>query len=246
MDRSLVKMSAAVVSPGTFVRLQSSQIKEHYTIRQKVHQGATSSLRRLTHKLTGADRILKTVHKRGLRTAGEHEQLLKQFNLLRSLDHPNILKMYEYFEDDKNYYFVAEYCVGGDLFSKITEQGLMTEAAAAEYLREILSVLTYLHGKGYMHKDLKPDSFMLDSTSDRAMLKLIDLSSAASIEPGAHLTEAFGTAYYIAPEVLDKPPRYDSKADIWSAYDACWGYCPYNVNRAPSGHGNTSAEGARR
>lgn len=225
-------MTQLPITAGAFVRLQGSQLKEHYTIREKIHIGAVSSIRRLTCKLTGDERVLKVVHKRALRTATQHENLLKQFNLIKSLDHPNILKMYEYFEDDKNYYFVAEYCSGGDLFTRITRNGCLNESVAAEFLRQILSLLTYLHGRGIVHRDLKPEHFFLDSNSQHSILKLAEFNTAITIRPGQQLAELYGTAYYMAPEMLLDVPSYDCKIDVWSAgvilYILLSGIPPFN------------------
>lgn len=225
-------MTTLKITPGTFVRLQGTQLKEHYRIRNKIHQGTFSSIRLVTSKLTNENRVVKTVHKRALRTPLHHEKLLKQFNLMKMLDHPNIIKMYEYFEDDTNYYFIAEHCSGGDLFSRIAEQGIISESAAAEFMRQILSVLSYLHNKGIVHRDLKPENFLLCSGTDFELLKLAELSSATELEPGQTLHEEVGGVYYTAPEMLLEPPAYDFKADVWSAavilYVMLSGIPPFN------------------
>ena len=76
------------------------------------------------------------------------EQIIGEIEILKSLDHPNILKLYECYEDEKNYYLISEYCSGGELFNKITTAGRFpNEQLIAKYLKQILSGLSYLHSK---------------------------------------------------------------------------------------------------
>ena len=100
---------------------------------------------------------------------------------------------------------------------------------AAEYMRQILSVLVYCHERHVVHRDLKPENFLLNTNTNDAIIKVIDFGTARFYEPGVPLREKFGTPYYIAPEVLKR--SYNEKCDVWSAgvnmYILLCGYPPF-------------------
>lgn len=116
------------------------------------------------------------------------------------LDHPNVIKVYEFYQDRKNYYLVTELCAGGELFDQIQSQGALSEAKAAEYMGQILSVVSYCRDRGIVHRDLKPDNFLLDSVSDSAMIKVADFGTGKIIQETTE--ELVGTPYYMAPEIF--------------------------------------------
>jgi calcium-dependent protein kinase len=140
---------------------------------------------------------------------------LTEIQILKQLDHPNILKIYEFYQDKKNYYIIIELCTGGELFDKIIDQGSFTEKEASAVMKQLLGAVLYANTKTIAHRDLKPENILLDITSDGGYnIKVIDWGTAKTYEPGSKMTEKFGTAYYIAPEVLKQ--KYDEKCDIWS------------------------------
>jgi len=93
---------------------------------------------------------------------------------MRELDHPNIIKLFETFEDSKFVYLVMELCEGGELFDKIIEKGSFTESQARNYFRQMISAVNYIHSKRICHRDLKPENFLLLDKSDNSPLKMID------------------------------------------------------------------------
>ena len=142
---------------------------------------------------------------------------LKQFQdemaILRQLDHPNILKLYEVFEDNRKFFLVTEYCKGGELFDEITNEGSFTEQKAAAYIEQVLRAISYCHGLGIVHRDLKPENLLIDKDQNN-ILKLIDFGTAVTYLKGGKLEGVHGTSYYIAPEVLKSV--YDERCDVWS------------------------------
>ena len=200
------------VSGGDFVTEKKGKLRDSYRIGNKLGDGAFGSVRKITHRVTGELRAVKTIHKKSLRSDEELETLFNEVSVLRNLDHPNILKLYEFYQDEKNFYLITELCNGGELFDRIISHGSFSEAMAANYMKQILSVVLYCHERHISHRDLKPENFLLDTSAEDANLKVIDFGTAQFFTPGNPMTAKFGTPYYIAPEVLKC--HYDEKCDI--------------------------------
>jgi calcium-dependent protein kinase len=96
---------------------------------------------------------------------------------MQKLDHPNILKVYEMFEDSKNFYIIEEFISGGELFGKVVDRGGLPEAEASYIMKQLLSCLTYCHKHGVMHRDLKPENIMVDMAQGYTLIKVIDWGS---------------------------------------------------------------------
>jgi calcium-dependent protein kinase len=222
-------METLKVTGGDFVTEKKGKLRDSYRIGNKLGDGAFGSVRKITHRVTGEVRAVKTIHKKNLRSEEERQTFFNEVSVLRALDHPNILKLYEFYQDEKNFYLITELCNGGELFDRIISHGSFSEAVAANYMQQILSVITYCHDRNIVHRDLKPENFLLDTTSEEANLKVIDFGTSQFFVHGTPLTAKFGTPYYIAPEVLRC--HYDEKCDVWSAgvnmYVLLCGYPPF-------------------
>ena len=208
-------MESLRISGGEFVTEKRGKLRDTYRIGKKLGEGAFGSVRKITHRVTGETRAVKTIHKKNLRSEEERQTFFNEVSVLRAIDHPNVLKLYEFYQDDKNYYLITEFCSGGELFDRIINSGHFSEALAARYMKQILSVVCYCHERNIVHRDLKPENFLLDTTEEDANLKVIDFGTAQFFTHGVHMTQKFGTPYYIAPEVLRK--NYNHLCDIWSA-----------------------------
>ena len=132
------------------------------------------------------------------------ESLHNELHILRGIDHPNILKLFEYFEDDKRYYIVTDYCKGGDLFDEISNRGRFNEEDASIIIKGILSCINYLHSPevGIVHRNVKPENLLLESAGSLDQIKLIDFGASIFFDGKTALSEIIGTPYYIAPEIL--------------------------------------------
>jgi calcium-dependent protein kinase len=156
------------------------------------------------------------------------EAIQEEVQILTKLDHPNIVKYYETYIDEKYIYLVMEYIGGGELFEKIAQQKnqVFSEPMAAEYMKKLFGALNHMHAQGVVHRDIKPENIMLSKEDE---LKLIDFGLSKRQQGNKKLKTIAGTPYYMAPEVLDG--QYDSKCDCWSLgvllYVFMSGYLPF-------------------
>lgn len=214
------KISAAAnlkISASNFVRVQMGGISSDYVIQEVLGQGGFAVVNKCIHLPTGQVRAVKIVHKSGLSyDQTDTKYRLREIKVLRSLDHPNIMRCYELFEDRARFYIVMEYCQGGELFDAIARRRTLTEAAAAKVMFQLLSCMAYCHEKKVIHRDLKPENILLEDSEGDWSVKIADFGSSAFIDPYGKLTGCFGSAYYVAPEVVDGE-SYNEKCDCWSA-----------------------------
>lgn len=165
------------------------------------------------HRESAAQRAVKVLRKSHM-DDDEKRMLFNEINILKEIDHPNIVKMYEFFEDEKRYYLVTEICKGGELFDEVLRLGHFTERDAAVLIKQVLSCVNYCHKNNIVHRDLKPENILLEPSKEFDQIKIIDFGTSLVYDPEKPLEEKLGTPYYIAPEVLNK--NYNSKCDIWS------------------------------
>ena len=135
-----------------------------------------------------------------------------ELKILRKLDHPNILKVYDLFQDENYFYLITEYCSGGDI-------------------KQPLSALLHMHQLKIVYRDLKPENLLLEHDSKNSPIKVIDFVTCRHFEQNK-MQEMIGTPFYIAPEVLDG--NYDEKCDVGSfgivLYILLCGYPPFTGN----------------
>lgn len=144
----------------------------------------------------------------------DYEAFQNEISILRSLDHPNIIKLFETWETDRICFLVTELCEGGELFYHITKKKHLTEAQSSSIMKQSFYALCYLHKNRICHRDIKPENFLLYKEDDDSHIKLIDFGLAKRVEPNEIMNKPNGTPYYIAPEVLKG--SYTTQCDIWS------------------------------
>ena len=134
--------------------------------------------------------------------------------------HDNIVGLVDTYEDHKAIHLVEELCAGGELFDAVVAQGHYTEQDASRSIRTILEVIKHCHELGVIHRDLKPENFLLSAKDNKTNIKATDFGLSTFYKEGDRFKELVGSAYYVAPEVLNKD--YDEKADVWSAGVICF------------------------
>ena len=149
----------------------------------------------------------------------EDTELKNEITILKSLSHPNIVKIYEFFDTTLYYYLVTEYCKKGELFSYITN--VYNERQLSILFYQVFSGLCYLHEKKIIHRDLKLENIMISETEKDIVtaeeyfwIKIIDFGTAKIFHKNKKEKVIIGSSYYIAPEVLKQ--KYNEKCDTWS------------------------------
>eukprot|EP00929_Paragymnodinium_shiwhaense_P111430 TRINITY_DN7946_c0_g1_i1.p1 TRINITY_DN7946_c0_g1~~TRINITY_DN7946_c0_g1_i1.p1 ORF type:complete len:549 (+),score=160.44 TRINITY_DN7946_c0_g1_i1:99-1745(+) len=208
-------------------KVGGSALTDKYVLdKEQMGEGSYGSVCKGTHRFTQAVRAVKTMKKVRLK---DTQQFHGEIEIMTKLDHPNIVRLYETFEDAKSIYLVMELCVGGELFDRISDQGAFTEKDCAVIMKQILAGVFYCHKMTICHRDLKPENFLFLSSAKDSPLKIIDFGLAKHFEADKLMLTKVGTPYYVAPQVLHG--GYDEKCDIWSCgvimYILLCGYPPF-------------------
>ena len=163
---------------------------------------------------TSTKYAVKSVLKKKVK--GDFAMLKTEIEMLQSADHPNIIKLYETYEDEKYLHLVMELCTGGDLFDYVISKRHLCEEEVVNIMKKLLSAINYLHTLKICHRDLKPENFLFTTTEPNAELKISDfgLSSKFGGQNGDMMYSMVGTPYYVAPEVIKG--TYGKECDIWS------------------------------
>lgn len=152
-----------------------------------------------------------------LKILKKNEENLKYFerelNIMKTIDHPNIIKFCEIYVSKKNFYIVMEHCAGQSLRQYLKKKKYFSERETKSYFFQICQALNYLHNIGIAHRDLKLENFLF-KTKKKKILKIIDFGLAKDFKNNS-LKSYIGTPYYVSPEIVSGKP-YNEKCDEWS------------------------------
>ena len=199
------------ISKKNFVHLVRGNLTEYYTVVKKIGDGGFGLVKLAVQKTTNVKRAIKSIT---LTPSMDSGKLMDEVNILKNLDHPNIVKVFEVIQDSRYLNIVMEYCSGGELFDKIKGTNGFSENIAAKYMLDIVSAVKYCHSVQIVHRDLKPENILFENFTNDARLKIIDFGTSQYFKPRERMRKFIGTSYYIAPEVINK--NYDQKCDVWS------------------------------
>ena len=219
------------IGTSNLIKYESDSVKNHYKVISKIGSGSFGKVYKVIHLASGQHRAMKMLKKDSVNYQDDDKQFLKEIEILSKIDHPNIIKIYEYFTNEMNYFIITELCEGGELIDQIYKVGKFSEYQAAKIMQQIFSSVFYIHSKNIVHRDLKPENILFESNQDDDIfIKLIDFGTCNYFDKKTKLTYKTGTPYYIAPEVLNK--SYTNKCDIWSCgvimYILLAGVPPFN------------------
>ncbi|KAL8269986.1 hypothetical protein Esti_006086 [Eimeria stiedai] len=218
---------------SAFILANTGPISDYYVVDRTIGRGTWGEVKLVIDRQTKARRAAKKIPKCYIEDV---ERFRQEIDIMKSLDHPNIVRLFETFEDLTDFYLVMEYCSGGELFDRLIDSGVLTESLACTIMKQILAAVAYCHMHRVAHRDLKPENFLFLTDQPNSPMKLIDFGLAARFKPGSPMRTRAGTPYYVSPQVLEG--RYGPECDVWSAgvmmYILLCGYPPFN---APSDRG---------
>ena len=144
--------------------------------------------------------------KKTTKKPSEEREIMNEIKILKTLDHPKIMKIIDFFSTSSEFYLITEYCPLGELFNEIQKVGKFEEGPASFIMNQIFRAVSYCHGMNVIHRDLKPENIMITAREANKCLqvKIIDFGTAKTFEKGQPENRYVGSSYYVAPEVIQR------------------------------------------
>ncbi|OMJ78199.1 hypothetical protein SteCoe_22045 [Stentor coeruleus] len=180
-------------------------------------EGAFGEVYKVRHKISRELYAIKVVNKKKVVDANLLPQLRREIRIMYSLNHPHVVKLYNHFEDDNNFYLVLELAEGGTVFQKLAKFKSFDEAAAAQYMREVILAVEYLHSRDppIIHRDIKPENLLLDKEGRDGRIKVADFGWSNFFNPDRSRMTYCGTLDYLAPEMINQQ-GHSTNLDLWN------------------------------
>ena len=156
-------LSKVPISNRNVIRKQSGNPLEYYEIVKKLGKGTFGTVYKVMHKKTGVVRAMKVIPKNNLKCGFTDEDIIQEINILKKLEHPHIIKLFEFFTFKKNYYLINEFCTEGDLSEKLAQLRMFPEFIVKILMIQIFNAVMYLNKNCVIHGDLKLENIMIDS-----------------------------------------------------------------------------------
>eukprot|EP01098_Paradermamoeba_levis_P015881 TRINITY_DN830_c0_g1_i1.p1 TRINITY_DN830_c0_g1~~TRINITY_DN830_c0_g1_i1.p1 ORF type:complete len:379 (-),score=139.95 TRINITY_DN830_c0_g1_i1:174-1256(-) len=209
-------------------------INNVYDLGKEIGRGGFSVVVEATKKSDNKRYAVKCIKKSMVE--GDDIILLKrEISIMKKIDHPNILKLYEVYEEEEDFYLVMELVIGKELFDKIVDRGQYSEKDASNIVRQIVAAIDYLHDHGIAHRDLKPENLLSAGDEENEIIKIADFGFSKQFGD-EQLVTSCGSPGYVAPEVLTQD-SYDKSVDMWSLgviiYILLCGFPPFYADTPP-------------
>ena len=211
--------------------IQNKSLFDKYEVKQKVGKGKFGLVKYGINKETKKPVAIKIMAKKNM-DKSDMELAKVEIDILKIGQHPNIIKLYDVFENENYIYIIMEYCSGGDLLSYFEYYEYeLPETKVCEIIHKLSMAIYYLHSYGIVHRDLKPENILMTDLSMSSDIRLLDFGLSKIIGNDEKCTEPYGTLSFVAPEVLQGKP-YDKSVDLWSigiiTFLLLCGYLPFD------------------
>ncbi len=196
-----------------FIQKTENDPLKEYTKIKLLGKGTFGEVFLVKHNVTGIIRAMKVIDKNSEEELSD-EEILNEINILKKIDHPNIMKIFEFYSTPTTYYLILEFCEGGDLNDFVSTNKL-SEFQVIYIMFQIFSAINYCHKMNILHRDLKPDNILIKKNEDGlCRVKICDFGTSSIFKKGQNHKEIIGTLCYMAPEVFKE--KYNQKCDLWS------------------------------
>jgi calcium-dependent protein kinase len=230
-SRASEKELEFVVNSHNIIDQNTGLPMDDYKLVKKLGDGSFGSVYLVNHRLNKMERAMKKIRKTQGYNKQDEEEVFNEINILKTLDHFNIVKIFEFYNTREAYYIITEFCEEGELYEKIKNK--FTEEHAAFIFYQVFSGINYLHRNNIIHRDLKLENILIDSIDENGFyhIKIIDFGTAKFQQKNKSERAVIGSSYYMAPEVLKK--SYNEKCDTWSCgvilYMLLFGVPPFDA-----------------
>ena len=211
--------------------VQNKSLFDKYEVKQKIGKGKFGLVKCGINKETNKQVAIKIMAKKNM-DKSDLELAKVEIDILKISQHPNIIKLYDIYENENYIYIIMEYCSGGDLLSYFEYyEYQLKETKVCEIIHKLSMAIYFLHSYGIVHRDLKPENILMTDLTPEADIRLLDFGLSKIIGNEEKCTEPYGTLSFVAPEVLQGKP-YDKSVDLWSigiiTFLLLCGYLPFD------------------
>lgn len=193
----------------------NSDIDDYYTLSNNLGEGRFGIVKKGIDNRTNKKVAVKVINKQKMKEK-DYELIMKELTIMKMVNHPSLVGLIDYYENNVNIYLVMDLLEGGDLIELMQERnGILSEKEVAKIIKIIGLGIQYMNRFGLIHRDLKSENIILGRKGDINSVRIIDFGLTRTKTYEEIITDPMGTILYVAPEVLRRKP-YDHQVDIWS------------------------------
>ncbi|CAK1553499.1 unnamed protein product [Leptosia nina] len=205
------------------------RLKQRFDIVRKLGQGTYGKVQLGINKKTGQEVAIKTIKKCKIETEADLIRIRREVQIMSSVRHPNIVHIYEVFENSEKMILVMEYCSGGELYDYLSQKKVLEEDEARRLFRQVATAVYYCHIHKICHRDLKLENVLLDDTGSA---KIADFGLSNVFKETSLLSTFCGSPLYASPEIVKGTPYIGPEVDCWSLgvllYTLVYGAMPFD------------------
>ncbi|XP_046649150.1 mucin-5AC-like isoform X5 [Daphnia pulicaria] len=205
------------------------KLRQRFDLVRKLGQGTYGKVQLGINKETGQEVAIKTIKKAKIETEADLIRIRREIQIMSSVRHPNIIHIYEVFENKEKMVLVMEYAAGGELYDYLSQRKVLNEAEARRVFRQVASAVYYCHKHNICHRDLKLENILLDESKTA---KIADFGLSNVFDDRRLLTTFCGSPLYASPEIVRGTPYHGPEVDCWSLgvllYTLVYGAMPFD------------------
>ncbi|EFN79779.1 NUAK family SNF1-like kinase 1 [Harpegnathos saltator] len=214
---------------GVRLHNHKRKLKQRFDIIKKLGQGTYGKVQLGINKETGQEVAIKTIKKCKIETEADLIRIRREIQIMSSVQHPNIIHIYEVFENREKMVLVMEYAAGGELYDYLSERKVLSEHEARRIFRQIATAVFYCHKHKICHRDLKLENILLDQVGNA---KIADFGLSNVFGEQRLLSTFCGSPLYASPEIVKGTPYHGPEVDCWSLgvllYTLVYGAMPFD------------------
>ncbi|XP_030371169.1 serine/threonine-protein kinase par-1 isoform X2 [Scaptodrosophila lebanonensis] len=205
------------------------KLRQRFDIIKKLGQGTYGKVQLGINKETGQEVAIKTIKKCKIEAEADLVRIRREVQIMSSVQHPNIIHIYEVFENREKMVLVMEFAAGGELYDYLSERKVLSEEEARRIFRQVATAVYYCHKHKICHRDLKLENILLD---EKGNAKIADFGLSNVFDDQRLLGTFCGSPLYASPEIVEGTPYQGPEVDCWSLgvllYTLVYGSMPFD------------------